>query len=441
MKSHQSQVSVLAEVTDRGGGIGRIEWRVNGVTVDVGNPPASIEQVVRLTRSVALDPGDNEITVIAYNSANLIASTPSTVNVTSQDDASFTDPDARQLPSDAVPVPIVTHGRLFVLAVGVNAYADKRIALDNAVADATEVGRAFAATNGLYQSVDIKLLTDADVTGEKLDAAFREIGGKAQASDAFVFYLAGHGKTIDGRYYFAPQDLVIDGDLSEQSIIMAMLKNGISQDRLQRWLAAVPARRSLILFDTCDSGTLTGEAGQTQELERSAANDRLSQATGRSIITAAAGSQEAQEGYRGHGLFTYQMLDAFQRADSDNNGAIEVSELAAYVYAQVIDLSQKVFRQRQIPQMKITANYTLTNQMRILKDDTIPVAGQLPTHQTANFSELHAQPADGAAVVRSLSSRTAVTVLENRDGWSLLATNGRPIGYVATRELEPLQRK
>ncbi|MFX8573766.1 hypothetical protein ABTM22_19735, partial [Acinetobacter baumannii] len=90
-----------------------------------------------------------------------------------------------------------------------------------------------------------------------------------------------------------------------------------------------------ILFDTCDSGTLAGDAGVTQSLERDAANDRLAQSTGRSIITAAASAQDANEGYHGHGLFTYELLDAINRADSDRNGTIEVNELAAYVNAQV----------------------------------------------------------------------------------------------------------
>src|SRR5262249_6746858 len=75
-------VSVEAEITDRGGGIGRVEWRVKGVTAGIDTPAAPAGgQPVRLSRSLALDPGDNAIEVTAYNSANLIASVPAQVSV------------------------------------------------------------------------------------------------------------------------------------------------------------------------------------------------------------------------------------------------------------------------------------------------------------------------------------------------------------------------
>jgi uncharacterized caspase-like protein len=195
----------------------------------------------------------------------------------------------------------------------------------------------------------------------------------------------------------------------------------------------------VILLDTCDSGTLTGDAGETQQYERGAANDRLAQATGRSIITASGGSQEALEGYRGHGLFTYEILDALNRADGDGNGTIEVTELAAYVFAEVTELSQKVFKQRQAPQMKITANYPLAKQIRVLQDEETPVAQAGPAYQLAQTAQLQIKPASGATVVRSLSAKTAVTVLRSEGGWSLIASEGKPLGYVATRDLTPIQ--
>ncbi len=89
--------------------------------------------------------------------------------------------------------------------------------------------------------------------------------------------------------------------------------------------------------------------------------------------------------------------------------------------------------------MKIAANYPLAKQMRILQDDVTPIAAAKPNYQVSQAAQLQIKPGPGATVVRSLSSKIAVTVLESKDGWSLIASEGRPLGYVATRDLVPVQ--
>jgi WD40 repeat protein/uncharacterized caspase-like protein len=431
------QVTVDAEVTDRGGRVGRVEWRVNGVTTGIDNPaPPVAGQVVRLTRVLSLDVGDNIIEVTAYNGSNLIASAPSRISVAAQA------PISAPVPGAAIQgQPPVQGPRLFVLAAGSDKYADRRFQLQFSVADAKAIAQAFVDSGkGLYKSVEIKVMSDAEVVVEKLDAAFQDLAKVIQPPDVFVLYLAGHGKTVDGRYYFVPQNFKLAGDATGPAVDAAVKVQGISQEQWQLWFALVSARRSMILFDTCESGTLTGGAGQTQALERGAANDRLAQATGRSIITAANGQQEAFEGYRGHGLFTYNILDALDRGDSDSSGTIEVTELAAYVYAQVTATSERIFKQRQEPQMKITLNYPLTRQAHVLADDAPAVAMETkPTYQVKQTAQLQIKPSNGATVVRSLSAKTAVTVVKSENGWSLIARGGKPLGYVATRDLAPIR--
>ena len=429
-----TNVAALADITDRGGGIGRVEWRVNGVTVGIDTPTAGSPSPLRLTRSLALEPGENAVEVTAYNGANLVASIVARLSVVAQAPSPAAAPQA----APSAPPVAAAKPRLFVLAAGVNDYADKRFKLEKAVWDAQEIARGFKEFAGsLYQSVEVKLMIDADVTQSKLDAAFGEIAAKAAATDVFVLYLAGHGKTVDGRYYFVPQDFTIEGELSEELINAAVKAKAVAQERWQRWFALVPARKSVMLFDTCESGTLADE--ETQQLQKGAANDRLVQATGRSILAASGRSQEALEGYRGHGLFTYELLDAINQADGDRSGTVELNELAAYVYAQVSELSQKVFKQRQVPEMKITVNFPLAKQTVILQDEVTPMAQAKPNYQLAQTAQLQITPGVGATIVRSLSAKTSVTVLESKNGWSLVASEGKPLGYVATRDLAPVQ--
>jgi WD40 repeat protein/uncharacterized caspase-like protein len=416
------QVTAEVEIAEKGGGIGRIEWRVNGVTVAVENMPAQAAagQPLRLTRGLALDEGDNEIEVVAYNSQNLVASLPARAHVSGEAPAGRPQP------------------RLYVLAVGVNDYADADLRLSYALPDAQALAEALGkASKGLYENVEVTLVEDANVSGERLAAAFNHLAGKVRPNDVFAFFVAGHGKTIDGRYYFIPQDFRRSGTAITTRDVQS---RGIAQEQWQAWFAGIPAHKSVLIFDTCESGTLTRESRETELLARGAASDRLAQATGRTILTASSGDADALEGYRGHGLFTYNLLEALERADGDGNGTIEVAELATYVYANVTALSAKVLKERQQPQIRIAANYPLVKPTRVL-DDAAPgiVIPQKPTHQIANPTELLVVPALGARRVRKLDASTPVTLVNSEAGWTLIARDAKVLGYVASRDLAPLQ--
>jgi hypothetical protein len=80
----------------------------------------------------------------------------------------------------------------------------------------------------------------------------------------------------------------------------------------------------------------------------------------------------------------------------------------------------------------------VAKQMRILQDETAPVAAAKPTYQVSKAAALQVQPGPGATVVRSLSAKTGLTVLESKNGWSLVASEGKPLGYVATQDLAPV---
>ncbi|OQW58780.1 MAG: hypothetical protein A4S14_07075 [Proteobacteria bacterium SG_bin9] len=424
-----AQANVGVDITATNGGVGRVEWRVNGVTVGVVTPPVApaAGQPLRLTRQLALDEGTNQIEVVAYNQANFVSSVPARVGVTA-------------------PAPAATgvQPRLFVMAVGLNNYADPQFRLQFAVPDAEALANGLRkAASGLFSNVDVTLVRDADATLANLDKVFTALSKKVQPTDTVVFFVAGHGKTVNGRYYFIPHAFKIDGDRTKLEVVeAAVVKQGVAQEQWQTWFANIPARRSILLFDTCESGSLVDKDQVTTKLiERGAASDRLAQATGRTIMTASASDQDAQEGFRGHGLFTYNFLEAIDKGDSDGNGKVDLSELATYVYARVTSLSERLYRKRQVPQVKIaSSNYPLANRTALLPADTsetpIPSA---PTHTISAASELLIQPALGAARVRQLDARTPVTVISSEAGWTLVAREGRMLGYVAARDLAPLR--
>jgi WD40 repeat protein len=410
------ELDVRATLIDMGGGIGRMEWRVNGVVVAMDQGTAS-DRALSLERRLVLEPGENTIELAAYNVQGLLASLPAVTRVTS------TAQETKRRP------------RLFVLAVGVNNYWDGRLQLNYAVPDATAIAEGLKkASADLYEDVTITTMLDDQVTVERLDARFEEISASMRRDDVFVFFLAGHGRTENGIYYFLPYDY---RHRNEQSL----LSDGISIHRFQEWFSRLPARKSVLLFDSCESGSIAEPRFSTRATERFVAIDKLSRAIGRTTLAAATG--DALEGYRGHGVFTYTVLEAIGAA-GDEKEYVGVTDLAAYIDERIPMLSQEVFEERQQPQIKIEGgNFPLFRQTYVLTDDgddpDLIVSGR-PTHVVVTAVKVRKAPGSESVVTAQLPAGARILVMtEDQSGWLLVARDGRRLGYVETESVLRLQ--
>lgn len=398
----------------RDGGVGRIEWRVNGViqeAIERGLAPLDNETLedskvgssYHLSKKLSLIPGENSISVVLFNESNLIASDPLKVIVTSNASASK--------PS------------LHVLAVGVDDYFDSRLKLNYALADARAIGQAFEkAGKGFYQDVKVNYVFDEGVTRSRLTEVFDRLQDEIDPEDVFVFFLAGHGKTLDGQYYYLPQKFRYQDEDSIRG-------SGIGQDQFQSWFSQVKAQKSLLLYDTCESGSLTQETATRGIAERTAI-ERLSRAVGRTIMTASTDTQPALEGHRGHGLFTYTILEAFSKADVDEDNLLEVNELIGYVDERLPILSHDIFGYRQIPQYKSRGSLFGIGQPVAVLDDGEEIIAKTATHVVIMPADTFDSLAELDYVVEQVSPGTSVRVVETKDGYSLIAKDGIKIGWV-----------
>ncbi|AVF02937.1 MULTISPECIES: caspase family protein [Devosia] len=413
------RIEVSALVTDRGGGIGRVEWRVNGVTLGLdsrgfdrlSSHAGQIGPVpIEITQLLTLDPGTNLIEAVAYNREGLISSAPSRVTVT-WDGQSASEPPT-----------------LHVLAVGVDEYHDSRLRLNFAASDATAVGEAFRrAGEGLYQKVEVTTLLDAAVTSSGLAEAFEALSARVRTRDVFVLFMAGHGKTQDGQYYFLPQDFRYVDETS-------VAEHGIGQHQFQAWLSIIPARKSLLLYDTCESGSLTNGMA-SRGLEEVAALARLTRAMGRTVMSASTDSAPALEGYRGHGVFTYALLQALNEGDSNSDGTIAVTELAGSVDIAVPELSYAAFNFRQIPQMSIVgSDFPVAQRADILGALAAPDLERPPpsqhTHVIIAPAELFAGPEAGSEPNSVLPVGTLVSAMQSSGSFFAVFKDGKALGYV-----------
>jgi|GEM_PF-3580877 len=341
LTASSSSYRLPVKISDAGGGIGKLEWKVNGVTKGVkcfgsgqcreralgliakNNKPSS--KTLELT--VTLGPGDNLLELIAYNRSNKMASEPAEVNIIRR-------------------TAIARAPKLHILAIGINDYFDTRLQLNYAVNDVNKLVESLVdASDDLYSDIDTTLLLNEASTKQGIDKAFVNISKQLGPEDVFMLFVAGHGLTVDGRYYFIPQDFRYR---NQQSVV----NDGIGQGQWQSWLASVPAEKSILMFDTCESGSLTDMVA-TRGMEQAVAIDKLGRSIGRTIISASSDTGPALEGYKGHGLFTYALLQAIEHADISDNGFVEVTELVRYIDEQVPQLSKKAFNTTQIPQFQI----------------------------------------------------------------------------------------
>lgn len=339
--SSSRDITVSFNVQDAGGGVGSVYLKINGKVIQLADGLRKLELVggnanttqkssgktTNFSHLLTLQNGENTIEAYATNSAGKIESRHAITKISWQGKT--------EKPN------------LYVLAVGVNKYRDRSLWLNYAVPDATSIADQFRSVKGnLYESVNVTSIFDENVTADGISSAFNSLASKVSADDVFIFYLSGHGTThTDGDYYFIPVDFRFRNAES-------IPESAISKHFITENLSKIKAQKSLVMLDTCNSGAFisTGARGMAEKT----AIDRLSRATGQATIAASSDTQSAMEGYEGHGIFTYVILEGLAgKADSNGDGFISLSELSSYAEEKVPDYSYAKWGYEQYPQIDL----------------------------------------------------------------------------------------
>ncbi len=325
------------KLNDKGGGIGKIVYRVDGVALgDISARPVDIKRrapyepfTSEESRKLTLTPGKHIVEAVAFNAENKIESKPVKITVNVNDPSSQ--------PPD-----------LYALCIGVSAYRDRSLQLKYAAQDALLMAEELKVRGkDLFNNVSVKTLTEQSATVSGIEAAFEDLAKIVKAGDVFVLYLAGHGMTLDGDYHFIPADL-----LYENSDVVR--RQSVNQEKFQKLLAKISALKSLVILDTCGSGgfSKTIASLNSRGIVEKTALDRLMRATGRAMLAESSELEQALEGHEKHGVFTYTLLEGLKgKADlqGNNNGTVEINELADYVREEVPKITQQKWGYEQIP--------------------------------------------------------------------------------------------
>lgn len=399
--------TAVATLTARNGGIGKVVWKVNGAVQAVIDDVVGEEgQAIEIRRDLQIFDGDNVIEVVASTKDGRIQSNPV---------------EAQTAGKVAEKAP-----RLHVAVVGVNDYSDTRFKLNFSVPDARAVAETFREFGkGIYDEVFTHYLLDGQVTMEGLDTFFAGISTEVRPSDVFVLFFAGHGVTIDGKYYFLPADFAYRDESSIST-------TAVGQDDLQRWMAGIAAQKALVMFDTCESGTLTSLDFTTRGVTEAAAIEKLNRAVGRNVIAAAAATEQALEGYNGHGVFTWSLLEAAANADGNSDNLVDLAEIIQFVDRRVPDIAKQAFGYTQVPQVRMQgSNFPLirTGTPASLTDaaEYIPTRN---THVVVREVDVFIDDLLTSLSGEKLPAGTRVGIVQKTDGSALISKDGRRIGYV-----------
>lgn len=305
---------------------------------------------------IQISAGKNDFTVYGFNREN-VKSSDDTAIVTGSES-------------------LKRDGTLYVLAVGVNKYANADYNLNYAVKDVADIGKTLqdnqAKLGNLkqYAKTEIITLTDESATKEnilkafarfangeqtalpenasdKLKAEFAKIK-QTQPEDAFIIYFAGHGVSKGQRFYLLPHNFTGDAaKLEEQSV---------SDLELNDYLEKVDAGKILMVIDACQSGAALGGKNDGKAPMNSKGFAQLAYDKGMLILTAAQSQQAALEAVKigdktiENGLLTYALLQAFSNKQSDKDGNSQLWEREWFDFAvNEVPLFQKeAMRRREV---------------------------------------------------------------------------------------------
>lgn len=199
------------------------------------------------------------------------------------------------------------------------------------------------------------LLKDEQGTKANVEKALSMLKNSSP-EDYFVVYIAAHGALIpqlnkENRTVDIPYFVLYDTDLRDMS------NTGLKMEAFRNVISTVPARKGLVLSDTCHSAGVQ-MAGRDPSSSAVRANVRYLQemqqvSSGVGFISA---SDQLEQSYEldefGHGVFTYGILEALRgNADEDQNGVITFNELVKYLREEVPRLTD----QKQHPYYNTTA--------------------------------------------------------------------------------------
>jgi predicted Zn-dependent peptidase len=283
-----------------------------------------------------------------------------------------------------VPMGAARHG----LVIGIESYADSRLNLRCARADAMAIYELMVDPEcGLFPQQNVRLLLDADARTQNVRKALSNLRRNAGAGDTVWIYYAGHAAPEDSSVFWVLHDSDVD-DLQA---------TGMSNDEISRSLANIRTRQTIVMLDCCHAAATAIQMNPTRAVLT--AEQVLAGYLGQGCITLSAsdGSEKSVElGDVGHGAFTYFLAKGLRgEADRDHDGVVTADELWAYLNHKVVEAARKagnrqtpVLRGQMTHDLAMSLNPIATHRKRAMADaieNTMGLRGNQLTTEEAGL--------------------------------------------------------
>jgi WD40 repeat protein len=223
--------------------------------------------------------------------------------------------------------------RLNAVLVGIADYRQESLRLRHAAKDADDLQLALQRQEGgLYREFNVRKLTDAKAEREALVKALVWLQRETTQLDTALLFLAGHGVTKDGEFFFLPAE--VDQEYPQ---------TGISGADLRNHLRNIPGR-VVAFLDTCYAGALAGRRDRSSPDMDGLVNELSSDVTGVIVYSATTARERAEEldDFQ-NGVFTHALLRALLGPDDmpdADRGAIRPNALWSFLTEKVKELTK-----------------------------------------------------------------------------------------------------
>jgi len=247
----------------------------------------------------------------------------------------------------------------WALLVGINNYPNDISPLRYCVADVVAFRDALVNVAG-FKRDKIFLMTDKmegqmEPTNINVVKRLGILAKQVQPQDTFVFYFSGHGIVNDGSSFL----LAVNSDTATQDTLEM---SAVPLDRVSKILSLVKAQQLLTVIDACRNNPETGRSGEdnvlTDDFSKGFKIRRSSSNGGQPSVSATlyacnVGERAYEWADKGHGVFSYYLLEGLNGEAVNSQGEVTVTGLAEYTQSKVVKWAEEFRGKRQTPWLSL----------------------------------------------------------------------------------------